>query len=127
MPPVNLLIHSLIENDAATAYLSCRPLSRSPPRDLPGLSQMATEFWSACLVVKTHQTASVREITSWFKIPRRNLVVATGRQPQGDMLVCLEDYPSSRVRALLNETDPTLSIDGSLDQDTLRWLAEQNE
>lgn len=123
---VSLLIRSSIESDAATAYLLCRPLSRSPPRDLPGLSQMATEFWSACLVVRAHRTSTLHEMTSWFKIPQQNIVETTGRQPQGELLLCLEDYPMPSLQALLRETKPILQIDGSLDQETLAWLSSQN-
>lgn len=117
------LVQPLLEDASIRVYLYCRPITTAPPEDLPGIKAIADEYWSARICVDTD--TGTKCITNWFSISKQNIQTATGTRPRGSFYIRLESMTQKRWKVLLANTSPVISIDTTLNDRTLHWLANQ--
>jgi len=115
----------MVTNERVTVYVSCRPLTDAPPKDLPRVESLAKEYWCARFLTRTDQ--DIHSLSDWFSIPYRNIQESLYKSPRGPCIIQLTALPQSDQEKLLQQTKPVFSIEEEFDTKTARWLHKHSD
>lgn len=127
MPSIISLLEPAMVDDTTTLYLSCRPLSESPPEDLPQVQSLANSYWSARIITKPHNMGEPVSLSGWFSLPYSNIHKALWSHPDGAVIIKLDSLGEDQQETLFTDSKPVFKVDSTLKSESARWIHRLNE
>jgi len=115
---MSTLLNIIDQSTQGSLWLVCRPITRTPPEDISGLTEIAQEYWTGKLLV--HQNSQTYTVSNWFSIFYEDIRRSVGSNITDEVAINLSKLDTDTD--LRSNLHPTLSIGRSTEYIRSQWI-----
>lgn len=110
-----------IKNDQdATVWVYCQPITESAPKDMPKIVNATNKYWTSQILKEKND--NIEPVTDWFSIPYSNIQTTVKTNAHGPLLIKYNRLGEELQENIFKDTSPVFSLGKGNDGEPLRWI-----